>query len=110
MGVGCSKRVPAFEEAGGKILGAGGGPAVDLFEGEEAAAVEFGGVEVEGTVVLRAVEADVFPAGGFARWERGDFFDGGGGADAEFFLDFARGGFGVGLAGVDVSGGAGVPL
>ncbi len=42
--------------------------------------------------------------------EGGDFLDRGGGADAEFFLDLARGGFGVGLAGVDVAGGAGVPL
>ena len=57
---------------------------VDLREREEAAAVEFRGVQVKGAFVMSAVEAQMFPAGGVAGRQAGDLFDVS--ADAEFSL------------------------
>jgi hypothetical protein len=58
--------------------------------------------------VVALVGLDEFPAVGFIRREAGEGSQGRG-FDAEFFLEFAAGSGEVVLAGIDMSGGGGVP-
>ena len=76
-------------------------------EGEEGDGLDLKGGEVEGAVVAAAEDLDEFPAGAGGAGETSDGLQGG--VDAQLLANLAGGGGGVGLAGVHVAGGAGVP-
>ena len=111
--VGCgltsaSEKSPDFEKSGGEVGGSFRDPAVDEVWGKECGALDFRWREDEGAIVLRGEDLDKLLSGIFAR---GDFSQTGeGGRDAEFFFGFSKGGGGVGFAGFEVAGGAGVPF
>ncbi len=82
-------------------------PAVDERGREKGAALNFGWRQDKRAFVNAAKDSDELHAGHRARCDRSDFFEWS--LHSHFFLEFARGGFRVGLSGVDVTGGTRIP-
>ena len=96
--------LPAFEEAFGEVFGAGGGPCVDFVRGHPDAGFDFSWGPMERLVGAGGEEFDEFHACAGAGWDGGGEEEPvRGGADAEFFFEFADGAGEVGFAGVEVA-------